>query len=51
MSEGAYKILFTAGGSPGMEAIYRLLHKKYELFFADLDVTKISPVILSLIHI
>ncbi|MBT4731410.1 ATP-grasp domain-containing protein [Candidatus Woesearchaeota archaeon] len=39
------KILFTGGGGSGSEAIYRLLHKQYELHFADADPLSISPTI------
>ena len=39
------RLLFTAGGSPGQEGIYRYLEKKYELYFVDMNVSKISPVI------
>lgn len=39
------RLLFTAGGSPGMEAFYRYLKDKYELFFADMNPTNISPTI------
>lgn len=37
------KILFTGGGGAGNEAIYRLLSGRYEMHFADADVTTISP--------
>ena len=43
MSENRYKILFTAGGSPGQEALYRDLHDRYVMFFADMDPLRISP--------
>ena len=36
------RILFTAGGSPGMESIYHDLNKCYELYFADMDPERIS---------
>jgi len=39
------KILFTGGGGVGNEAIYRFLHKQYDLHFADADPLTISPVI------
>lgn len=38
-------LLFTAGGSPGQEGLYRYLKKKYNLFFADANIDNISPVI------
>ena len=39
------RLLLTAGGSPGQEGIYRLLKDKYDLYFADLQIRKISDVI------
>lgn len=39
------RLLFTAGGSPGQEGIYRYLNTKYDLYFVDMDVSNISPVI------
>jgi len=39
------RILFTGGGGVGSEAIYRLLHKQYTLYFADADPLSISTVI------
>ena len=36
------RILFTAGGSPGMESIYHDLHECYELYFADISPERIS---------
>ena len=39
------RLLFTAGGSPGQEGIYRYLKKKYDLYFVDMNVSNISPVI------
>ena len=38
-------LLFTAGGSPGQEGIYLYLKKKYDLYFVDMNVSNISPVI------
>ena len=35
------RILFTAGGSPGQEAIFHQLSEKYDLYFADKDTRKI----------
>ena len=43
MSENRFKILFTAGGSPGQEALYRDLQDQYVMFFADMDPQRISP--------
>ena len=37
------KILFTAGGSPGQQIVFELLSKKYDVFFADVDINKIYP--------
>lgn len=37
------KILITAGGGAGNEALWRLLGKKYQLHFADANVNQISP--------
>jgi len=45
MSKEPYSLLFTAGGSPGMEALYRQLSGYYNLYFADMDPTRISPII------
>lgn len=45
MSKHRYRILFTAGGSPGLEAIYRELKEHYMFFFADMDPRRISPTI------
>ena len=39
------RLLFTAGGSPGQEGIYRYLEKKYDLYFVDMNVSNISPTI------
>ena len=39
------RLLFTAGGSPGQEGIYRYLKKKYELYFVDSDISNIDPII------
>ena len=39
------KILFTAGGSPGNELIYRKLNLNHDLFFADVDIDRISNII------
>ena len=39
------RLLFTAGGSPGQEGIYRLLKDRYDLYFADLQIRKMSDVI------
>jgi carbamoyl-phosphate synthase large subunit len=36
------RILFTAGGSPGMESLYHDLNDRYELYFADMDPQRIS---------
>ena len=38
-------ILFTAGGSPGNELIYRKLKKSHDFWFADNDVDRISKTI------
>lgn len=38
-------ILLTAGGSPGQEAIYRKLQQSYNLLFADMNISRISPTI------
>lgn len=38
-------IIFTAGGSPGMEALYRDMSDKYDLYFADMNPERISPTI------
>ena len=35
-------ILFTAGGSPVHEVLFQQLNKKYNLYFADFDIEKIS---------
>ena len=43
MSENRFRILFTAGGSPGQEALYRDLQDRYVLFFADMDPQRIYP--------
>lgn len=37
------KLLFTGGGGAGNEAIWRLLHHKYDLYFVDADVSQIDP--------
>ena len=39
------KLLFTGGGGAGNEAIWRLLINKYEIHFADADISKINPTI------
>jgi carbamoyl-phosphate synthase large subunit len=39
------KVLFTGGGGAGNEALWRLLNNRYELHFADADISNISPVI------
>ncbi|MDX8349286.1 ATP-grasp domain-containing protein [Cognatiyoonia sp. IB215446] len=39
------RILFTGGGGAGNEALYRYLGEKHELYFADADITSISPMI------
>jgi carbamoyl-phosphate synthase large subunit len=38
-------ILFTAGGSPGNELIYRTLKLKHDIWFADADLDRISHII------
>lgn len=43
MSENRFKILFTAGGSPGQEALFRDLWNRYDMFFADMEPQRISP--------
>ena len=39
------RVLFTAGGSPGNELIYRKLSLLHELWFADADIDRISNII------
>lgn len=39
----ATRILFTGGGGSGQEALWRLLHQRYELYFADARPEAISP--------
>ena len=39
------KIMFTGGGGAGAEAIWRVLSKKYDMYFADSCVSNISDVI------
>ena len=39
------KILFTAGGSPGNELIFRNLKSDHDIWFADADLDRISNVI------
>ena len=39
------KILFTSGGNPGMEALWRLYDGIYELHFADAILDAINPVV------
>jgi carbamoyl-phosphate synthase large subunit len=39
------RILFTGGGGAGSEALWRLLHGKHELYFADARPEAIAPVI------
>ena len=36
------RILFTGGGGAGSEALWRILSKKYTLFFADADIENID---------
>lgn len=38
-------ILFTGGGGVGNELIWRKLYKKYNLFFCDVEIENIDPVI------
>lgn len=39
------RVLFTGGGGAGNEALFRLLHTKYVIHFADADVDMIDPTI------
>lgn len=39
------RLLFTGGGGSGNEAIYNLLSEKYDMYFADADITAINPII------
>lgn len=39
------KVLFTGGGGAGYEAFYRLLKKKYDLYFCDANPELINPII------
>tara|TARA_B100000886_G_C20394026_1_gene479543 strand:- start:562 stop:1500 length:939 start_codon:yes stop_codon:yes gene_type:complete len=39
------KVLFTGGGGAGYEAFYRLLKKKYDLYFCDANPEFINPII------
>jgi carbamoyl-phosphate synthase large subunit len=39
------RILFTGGGGAGNEALWRLLHARYELYFADARPDAIDPVV------
>tara|TARA_B100000963_G_scaffold187057_1_gene162738 strand:- start:26614 stop:27540 length:927 start_codon:yes stop_codon:yes gene_type:complete len=39
------KILFTGGGGVGNELIWRVLNRKYQLFFCDSNINKISSII------
>lgn len=39
------RILFTGGGGAGSEALWRLLHDRYDLFFADARPGAIAPLI------
>ena len=39
------KILFTSGGSAGMEALWRLYDGVYEVHFADAILDAINPVV------
>lgn len=39
------RILFTGGGGAGNEAVWRLLHTRYELYFADARPEVIAPLI------
>ena len=36
-------LMFTGGGGPGNEAIYRLWKDQYKLYFADADLLSINP--------
>ena len=36
-------LMFTGGGGPGNEAIYRLWKDQYNLYFADADLVSIHP--------
>ena len=36
-------LLFTGGGGAGNQAIYRILRKKYNIYFADAKHTSFSP--------
>ena len=38
-------ILFTGGGGSGNELIWQLLKKKYNLFFCDISVNNVNPII------
>lgn len=37
------KLLITGGGGPATESLWKLWNKKFDLFFADQDITKIHP--------
>lgn len=39
------KVLFTGGGGAGVEALARLLDTRYEMHFADADVSAIAPAV------
>ena len=39
------KVLFTGGGGAGKEAIWRLLEKKYDLYFVDSNIKHMNPYI------
>ena len=38
-------ILFTGGGGIGNELIWKILKKKYNLFFCDVSLENINPII------
>lgn len=42
---GKPSVLLTGGGGAGNEAVYRLLHGRYDLHFADADAAHISPAV------
>ena len=38
-------ILFTGAGGSGNELIWQLLKKKYNIFFCDMSVDNVNPII------
>lgn len=41
------KVLFTGGGGAGTEALWQLYAQRYEVHFADADISTIDPIVLS----